>query len=246
MKLRTHLLLGFLCTGLCISASLGFAKETQSSGSKIEIEKPPVRPDPKRFSADIAKFALQKLPEDVAKGGIVFTGSSSIRMWKLQDYFADLPVLNRGFGGSAATDSIYFIRETILDYAPKVVVLYTGSNDINNRLPVDEAFDNYQKLLEQIHAALPQTHVIINAVKTGNQRVKQMDQVAELNKRLEQWASVQSWAIYTDTASYLLGEDGKPDDSYFLSDQLHLNKKGYDKWFELLEPVLKQVWEGVK
>jgi hypothetical protein len=35
------------------------------------------------------------------KGGIIFTGSSSIRMWtSLKEDFPGLPVLNRGFGGS--------------------------------------------------------------------------------------------------------------------------------------------------
>lgn len=52
-----------------------------------------------RWEANIRRFEQdrQKFPP---KGGILFIGSSSIVGWKLDEYFPDLPVINRGFGGS--------------------------------------------------------------------------------------------------------------------------------------------------
>ena len=53
------------------------------------------------FEAEIAKFEAAEAENPTAKGGILFTGSSSIRMWKtLSEDMAPLPVSNRGFGGS--------------------------------------------------------------------------------------------------------------------------------------------------
>ena len=57
-------------------------------------------PDPKRFAEAIAKFTEADQANPPAKGGIVFTGSSSIRRWDLATSFPKLKPLNRGFGGS--------------------------------------------------------------------------------------------------------------------------------------------------
>src|SRR4051812_41354764 len=53
------------------------------------------RPDPVRFAKEIAKFDSDDAANPPAHGGIVFTGSSSVRMWKVNEAFPDLPVLNR-------------------------------------------------------------------------------------------------------------------------------------------------------
>ena len=62
---------------------------------------------------------------------IVFVGSSSIRKWETANYFPELPIVNRGFGGAHISDVNYFINETVLKYGPKVIVFYAGDNDIN-------------------------------------------------------------------------------------------------------------------
>ena len=65
-----------------------------------------------------------------SKGGIVFVGASSIVRWKVSEFFPDLPVLNRGFGGSEMADTAHFAARTVLPYEPRIVVLYPGENDI--------------------------------------------------------------------------------------------------------------------
>jgi len=62
---------------------------------------PVPRPDPARFASEIDAFAKQ----NPGRGGIVFTGSSSIRLWaNLKEDFPDLPVTNRGFGDCISND----------------------------------------------------------------------------------------------------------------------------------------------
>ena len=108
------------------------------------------RPDPKRFEKEIAKFDAQ-FEEKPVKGGIVFTGSSNIKFWKVEESFPGLPVLNRGFGGSVANDLIVYADKVVFRYEPKVLVVYTGSNDINAKLTVEEAFKDYTLFPNPVH-----------------------------------------------------------------------------------------------
>ena len=216
-------------------ASLGLADEA-----------PHKRPDPKRFAKDIAKFTLDDEANPPAKGGIVFTGSSSIRLWAdLQRDFPDLPVLNRGFGGSVANDLNVYAQEVALRYEPKVLVLYTGSNDINAKLTVNEALADYTKFLELIHNKLPATHVIVNSVKVSSSRIKQVETVKQLNAALETWTKDKPWVTWVEATSHLMDKDGRIRDEIFRADHLHLNADGYAEWKKILDPVLRKTWAQV-
>lgn len=197
------------------------------------------RPKPERYAMDIAAFAEQE-PE---KGGIVFTGSSSIRRWTtLKEDFSALPVLNRGFGGSVANDLIVYADTVVFRHEPKVLVIYTGSNDLNAKLTVQEALDDYTKFLNLVHERSPNTRVIVTSVKIAIKRLTQIPQVHELNQKLAEWASGKSWLRYVDTTSYLADAKGQPIRDYYVDDLLHLSPAGYAKWTEILTPVLKEEW----
>jgi lysophospholipase L1-like esterase len=218
------------------------ASATASSGTGTK------RPDSAKFAKDIAKFDEEETSSTPPpRGGIVFTGSSSVRLWKnLKSDFPDLPVINRGFGGSVANDLLVYFDRVIGRYQPKVVVLYTGSNDINAKLTLDEAFADYTQVLDLIHEKLPNTRVIVNAVKYSEKRIDQMDKVTALNKKLEAWCKEHDWSHWVESASHLLDKDGKPRTAeVYLKDKLHLNEKGYAEWKAILEPVLREEWAKV-
>ncbi len=201
------------------------------------------RPKPERFAKEIEAFT-QETPE---KGGIVFTGSSSIRRWKtLKEDFPGLPVLNRGFGGSVANDLIIYFDTVVQRHEPKILVTYTGGNDINAKLTVQECFDDYTKFLDLVHEKLPKTRVIVNAVKIAQKRIDQMDKVHALNKKLEEWAKGRDWVRYLSSGDYLADEKGQPIREYYVEDLLHLSPAGYAKWTAILRPVLEEEWAKVK
>src|SRR5207248_7013312 len=63
--------------------------------------------------------------------GLVFIGSSTVRMWKsLALDFPQQRVINRGFGGSEIVDSTHFAERVIFPYAPRMVLLRAGGNDL--------------------------------------------------------------------------------------------------------------------
>lgn len=229
----------FLKTGLaCLFA-------TVTAGTAVAESTPAKRPDPGRFEKDIAKFDNQ-FKETPTTGGIVFTGSSSIRLWKLEQDFPDLPVLNRGFGGSVANDLIVHFDRVVGRYQPRLLVVYTGSNDLNARLSPAEALADYTRFLDMVHEKLPSCRIIVNPVKVSESRIKQIPAVNELNTRLKSWIAEKSWIRWVESGDYLVDENGRPKPEYFRKDKLHLNDAGYVRWKAILEPVLKEEWARVK
>lgn len=201
------------------------------------------RPNPDRFASQIDAFA-KKPPE---KGGIVFTGSSSIRMWpQLRQDFPDFPVVNRGFGGCVSNDMILYFDTIVARHEPKLLVAYSGGNDLHEKLTVDEAMADYTKFLIMGHERFPKMRVIVNSVKIAPSRMREIPRVNELNSRLKAWAANQPWVRYLDTSSYLADEFGKPIPTFYRDDQLHLNDAGYARWKEILKPVVVEEWAKVR
>lgn len=138
--------------------------------------------DPTRFKGQVEKIH-QDNPIQENLNSIVFTGSSTIRMWKsLQEDFPQHNVINAGFGGSQASDLLYYIDELILDYKPTKVFIYEGDNDISSGKSTDEILMTFNLITSKIHEALPETEIVIISPKPSVARWKLADQYLELNK----------------------------------------------------------------
>src|SRR5438270_868126 len=97
-----------------------------------------------RWEKEIAVFEKQDQAKAPPRGGVVFVGSSTIRLWKLDKSFPELHALNRGFGGSQLADSVHFAPRIVLKYEPRVVVLYAGDNDLAARKTPEQVFADFQ------------------------------------------------------------------------------------------------------
>ena len=67
-----------------------------------------------RWEPWIRKFEARDQKRMPPADGILFLGSSSIVGWDVEKYFLDLPVYNRGFGGSQIIDSVHFAERIVL------------------------------------------------------------------------------------------------------------------------------------
>ena len=128
-------------------------------------------------------------------------------------------------------------------YQPKILVTYTGSNDLNAKLSVKEALADYVKFLSLVHEELPGTKILVCSVKIASSRLAQMEKVKQLNEELERFCKGKSWLRWVEATSYLYGSDGKPDDTLYRTDRLHLNDAGYAKWNAIIGPVLREEWK---
>ena len=177
------------------------------------------------------------------ENAVLFIGSSSIVGWHTRKYFKELPVINRGFGGSQISDVNYFADRIVLSYQPKVIVFYAGDNDISGGKSAREAFDDYQNFVKLVHQKLPETRIIFISIKPSGSRWSLWNAMKEANKMIKDFSEKDSRLLYFDAATPLLNSNGAPNNELFLSDRLHLNSKGYEIWTKLLTPILKEAME---
>ena len=170
---------------------------------------------------------------------IVFTGSSSIRMWKdLQERFPDQQVLNTGFGGSQASDLLYFLDDLVLKYKPKTVFIYEGDNDISAKKRPKEILGTLQEIIQKIKKDNPETNIVLISAKPSISRWKLRSKYKRLNRKLEKLAQKEKYIDYADVWYAML--DGKKlRTNLFIADGLHMNKMGYDIWYYQLKPLIK-------
>lgn len=198
--------------------------------------------DPKgfeRWESSIAAFEKQDQENPPPKGGILFVGSSSIRGWDLDEYFPNLPVVNRGFGGSQVADSVHFADRIVLPHRPRIIVLYAGDNDVAAGKSPQQVFADYKRFVETVHAALPKTRIVFIAIKPSLKRWSLWEKMREANGLVEEKTRADKRLEFVDVAKPVLGSDGKPIPEIFKSDGLHLNAQGYKLWTSLLMPYLK-------
>ena len=198
------------------------------SGSALWAQKPL---DPARWEPAIQRFEKadgERIPE---AGGIVFVGSSSIRMWKtLESDFDGFSVVRRGFGGSQVSDVLAFLDRIVLCYQPRAVVLYAGDNDIAAGESAETVANDFETFVTRVHAADPGVDVLFIAIKPSLKRWALVEEMRDANRLIKSYAEATERVTYLDIDTPMLGVDGKPTPDLFLKDGLHLNANGYAVW----------------
>lgn len=190
------------------------------------------------YEDDIRKFEEQDRVSGTRTGRILFLGSSSIRLWDLNAHFPGLDVLNRGFGGSEISDSIFYYRRVVLPYRPRIIVFYAGDNDIANGKSSEQVLRDFTEFAEMVRASLPQTRVIYISIKPSPSRWRYIEDIRKANRLIERYAATKSFLTYLDVFSAMIRQDGSPRGDLFTEDDLHLNESGYRLWTAALRPLL--------
>ena len=198
----------------------------------------PASADSSRWEDDIKKFEAADREHPPAPGGIVFVGSSSIRLWDLEKSFPDRPVINRGFGGSAMADVAAFADRIVVPYKPKTVVIYSGDNDLANGKSPAQVVGDFQAAVQKIQAALPETRIVVIAIKPSKARWNLAETMREANGWMRAVVDSDPHLAYADVHQAMLTADGKLREELFVADGLHLNAAGYELWTSIVGPLL--------
>lgn len=198
--------------------------------------------DPKSppFLKDIEAFEAKDKQSPPPENEIVFVGSSSIRFWKSTEAFPDLKIINRGFGGSMMSDSLYYCDRIITNYKPRIVVVFAGGNDINAKRTPERVADDYKALCAKIHEKLPKTKIYFISLFPNVQRKSQDPACQQANKLIEAFSKTDPRLGYIDTQSKMRAEDGGPRPDLLRADGLHMNDDGYKIWNEIVGAVLRK------
>ena len=184
-----------------------------------------------RWRESLEGFAASDREHAPAPGGVVFVGSSSIRLWNgLENEFGATTVVKRGFGGSRLSDCARYVAQLVLPYRPRTVVVYAGDNDLAEGQTAQGVLASYTELVERIREALPETRIVYISIKPSPSRAALMPVAIQANELIEAYSKTRPGLVYVDVFTKMIDAGGRPRAELFQADALHLNAAGYALW----------------
>jgi len=191
------------------------------------------------FEEDIRRFETEDAKNPPKKGGIVFVGSSSIRMWdSLSRDFPGHHVINRGFGGSQISDSVRNAHRIVTPYEPRMVVFFAGTNDLASGKSSTQVFADYRAFVAAVRSKLPNAKIAYLSITPAPSRWSNLHEVKRANALIRDYSHRQRGLLFVDMFDKFLTPAGGPRPELFIADQLHMNPRGYAIWAETVRPLL--------
>lgn len=189
-----------------------------------------------RWEASLASFAAADRERAPGPGGVLFVGSSSIRLWdKLEQQFDMVPlVINRGFGGSRMVDCAAYVDRLVLPYRPRLVLVYAGDNDLAEGRTPQQVAESFRRFAARVGRELPTTRIAYISIKPSPARAALLDEARQTNALIREQARAARNIQYIDVFTPMLDAEGRPRAELFLPDALHLNEEGYALWKSVL------------
>lgn len=195
--------------------------------------------DPTRFQSEIDVIQGKQFKIDSSKEVVVFTGSSSIRMWRdVQDYYPHINAINTGFGGSHMSDLLHYLDVLVLKHKPDKVFIYEGDNDIADSKKNTDILDTTIQVVSKILETYPDVEIYLISPKPSISRWSFKEQYEELNAMLDEYSSTNKSITYIDVWNPMLNDEGVPLPDIFVEDNLHMNEKGYKIWGDIIKAYL--------
>lgn len=191
------------------------------------------------WETDMQRFAAEDAQSPPPRGGVVFTGSSSIRLWEtLAQDFPGVPVINRGFGGSELRDSTWYADRTLVPYAPRQILIYAGDNDLNSGRTPQQLRADFIAFVQRVRRDLPKAKIAYISTKPSPSRAQLLPAQREANA-LVQAEARRLGVDYIDIFTPMLDAAGQPNEALFIDDRLHMNAAGYAIWKRVIAPYVK-------
>ena len=177
---------------------------------------------------------------EISTADLVFIGSSSIASWTtLKEDFKIYTVVKAGFGGSKIQDAIDYFDRIVKPYGPKLILLFSGTNDLSGDL--DSATPEYvcekvEEFMKLAQVKLPQSKLFYLSLTPAPCRFNVLNDVIKANRLIKHLAKTGGFTFIDMQASFL--DQGMPKLELFCEDALHMNKKGYENWLTVIKPMV--------
>lgn len=197
--------------------------------------------DPARFEKDVLELELKyDSLWNRSREAIVFTGSSSIRLWEnLQEKFPEHQIINTGFGGSQTSDLLHYLDKLVLKYQPKQVFIYEGDNDINDKKSPREVLRHTSQLIERIKNAGTVSSIALISAKPSIERWHLRGKYKRLNRKLAKLCASDPYLVFVNIWDPMLKKN-KLKENLFIEDGLHINAAGYEIWYQVIKKHVYQ------
>jgi len=206
---------------------------------------------------------FQRYPEYMAladkkvpvKGQVLLYGSSFFTIFPRADELlgekdGDDPytVINNGFGGSCADDLVYQYHRLVYPYAPRLMVIRTGVNDLCRGYSVEDSFLLTQTLCEWTRADFPECKIALLEIAEVPDKslVQYRDDFKKLNALYRDYAAKND-GVYTFSITNLMYKDPSSVGTYenfkdiFRPDGLHHTEEGYLEIAPTFKKYIKKI-----
>lgn len=193
-----------------------------------------------RFLDEIQAFEKSDRKSPPPTGGVLFLGSSTLRLWtSVRDDFPGLHIINRGFGGSQIEDCLYYADRIVIPCRPKWILFYAGDNDLASGKTPDQVSAAFRSLVDTIFSQLPRVGIVFISIKPSPARAMLLTDIRKANSLIGVFVDSDARLKYADVFQPMLGPNKAPRHELFAEDGLHMNASGYRIWKRVLDPYVR-------
>lgn len=185
---------------------------------------------------DEVKRLEAELSTQTGNTGLVFYGSSSIRLWdSLQEDFSAYAPLNVGFGGSTLAACGWFFNRIFERLSPTSIIIYAGDNDLGDGRHPEEVFLFFKELVELVHQRYGDIPLGFISIKPSFTRWDIVDKIRHTNKLIaDEITKMGGNMCFINVHDTMTDKTGYPKKEYLDPDGLHINEKGYAVWKQII------------
>ena len=204
---------------------------------------PAATKSPARWETTIRQFEAADVAHPPPHGAVVLVGGSNARRWTdVAEYFPGRTIINRGFGGAHLADVLHFADRIVVPYAPRIIVLNAGGNDLSAGRSPEEVRNAARALVRKVTTSLPDTRIIAVSLPPVVRAAKSAESLAIIkrtNALLSALADEEPALEFVDLFPAFAAPDGPTRTELFVDDGIHFSAQGYRIVAGLLKPLLE-------
>lgn len=182
----------------------------------------------------------------VLEPDIIFIGDSIVEYCPLQELLGTAKtIVNRGIRGYQTRLLLENLDAHLYGDAVDQIVLLIGTNDIGKDIPINEALDNLEGVIQSIAREYPLSQIKLLSILPVNEGekykqtvyIRTNEKIREWNQAYEALASAYMQVDFVPVYDSLTDTEGQLK-KYYTTDGLHLSVAGYQALSEALKGVL--------
>ena len=168
---------------------------------------------------------------------VAFIGDSLTDGYDLATYYPGISVINRGIGGDTTHGVYDRLEVSVIEPAPKVIVMMIGTNNLG------DMFTDYEDILARLKAELPDTEVVILSIPPSAGDYAERNGLIAINNLKIQTLAKKYGYVYVDLFTHLYDYDVGEMRAEYTTDGIHFTPLGYEIITAEVKPVLDKILE---
>lgn len=182
----------------------------------------------------------------VIEPNIIFIGDSIVEYYPLQELLGTTKtIVNRGIRGYQTRLLLDNLDAHLYGDAVDQIVLLIGTNDIGKDIPMNEALDNLERVIQSINRDYPLSQIKLLSILPVNEGekykqtvyIRTNEKIREWNQAYEALASAYMQVDFLPIYDSLTDSEGQLKSAY-TTDGLHLSVAGYQALSDALKTYL--------